>query len=248
MIDLQGQTAIVTGASRGLGLAIAAKLREQGAAVHLLATQMERLEKAKKLLEEKSGAQLWTWACDVSNTESFNQTLNDILKQSSKIEILVNNAGVTRDNLLLRMKDEDFDHVIATNLRSVYLGSKAIIKPMIKQRYGRIINISSIVGVRGQAGQANYAASKAGIIGFTKSLAREIASRNITCNAIAPGFIQSDMTESLNEEQKKSILADIPLGRMGLAEEVAFLTTFLASREAAYITGQVLSIDGGMGI
>ena len=248
MIDLKGQTALVTGASRGLGYAIALRLAQQGAAVHLVARNAEGVETAARKIAAETGVATHAHAADIGDATAVQALFEAVAKSGSPLEILVNNAGVTRDGLLMRMKDEDFDEVVRINLRSVFLCSRAAVKIMVRQKYGRIVNITSIVGVHGQAGQANYAASKAGIIGFTKSCAKEVASRNITCNAIAPGFIESDMTQALNEMQKTGILASIPMGRMGGATEVADLAAYLASREAAYITGQVFSIDGGMGI
>ncbi len=248
MIDLKGQTALITGASRGLGYAIALRLARQGATVHLAARNLEGVREAAKKISGETGAMAHAHATDVGDSAAVQALFEAVGKTRPALEILVNNAGITRDGLLLRMKDEDFDDVIRANLRSVFLCSRAAAKVMIRQKYGRILNITSIVGLHGQAGQANYAASKAGIIGITKSCAKELASRNITCNAIAPGFIESDMTQALNEAQKTGILASIPLGRMGKAEEVADLAAYLVAREAAYITGQVFSIDGGMGI
>ena len=246
--SLQGQTAIVTGASRGLGYAIAERLARSGAKVHLVARGLEGVQGAAQRIASETGAQTFAYACDVGDGASVIATVEAILKATPTVEILVNNAGITKDGLLMRMKDEDFDEVIRINLRSVFLLTRALLRPLIKQKYGRIVNITSIVGVHGQAGQANYAASKAGIIGFTKSTAKEVASRNITCNAIAPGFIESDMTQVLTEDQKAGILTGIPMGRMGQAQEVAALAAFLASKEAGYLTGQTLGIDGGMGI
>ena len=246
--DLNGQTAIVTGASRGLGYAMAERLAKAGAKVHLVARNQAGVEEAAAKIAAATGVQAKGWAADVGDAESLNAAFGAILKESPSVEILVNNAGITRDGLLMRMKDEDFDEVVRINLRSVFLGTKAVLRQLIKQKYGRIINLTSIVGVHGQAGQANYAASKAGIIGFTKSTAKEVASRNITCNAVAPGFIDSDMTKVLTEDQKTGILGGIPMGRMGTPEEVASLVAFLASREAGYLMGQVFGIDGGMGI
>ena len=248
MIDLKGQTALVTGASRGLGYAIALRLAQQGATVHLVARNAEAIQEAAKKIAAETGSTTHAHAADIGDSAAVNALFDAVLKLTPSLEILVNNAGITKDGLLMRMKDEDFDEVIRINLRSVFLCSRSAVKTMIRQKYGRIINLTSIVGVHGQAGQANYAASKAGIIGFSKSCAKEVASRNITCNAIAPGFIESDMTQALNEAQKTGILASIPMGRMGGAGEIADLTAYLASRESAYLTGQVLSIDGGMGI
>jgi 3-oxoacyl-[acyl-carrier protein] reductase len=194
--------------------------------------------------KSETGATTVAHAADIADAAAV-QSLFDGLPA---LDILVNNAGITRDGLLMRMKDEDFDEVIRVNLRSVFLCSRAAVKLMMKARYGRIVNLTSIVGVHGQAGQTNYAASKAGIIGFTKATAKEVSTRGITCNAIAPGFIDSDMTAVLSDAQKTGILASIPQGRMGTPQEIADLAAYLASRESAYITGQVLSIDGGMGI
>lgn len=244
MIDLNGQTALVTGASRGLGYAIAHRLAAQGAAVHLVARGAAGVEEAARKIAAATGATVTAHAADIADGEA----VTSLFEKVGEHDILVNNAGITRDGLLMRMKDEDFDDVIRVNLRSVFLCTRASVKTMMKKRYGRIVNITSIVGVHGQAGQTNYAASKAGIIGFTKATAKEVATRGITCNAIAPGFIESDMTAVLNEGQKTGILASIPQGRMGKPEEIADLAAYLASRESAYLTGQVLSIDGGMGI
>ena len=248
MDELKGQTAIVTGASRGLGYAIAMRLAKSGASLHLLARNLEGVREAGARIASETGVVVQAWAADVGDAAAVNETFTAILNASPTVEILVNNAGVTRDGLLMRMRDEDFDDVVRANLRSVFLCTRAVLRSMIKQKYGRILNITSIVGVHGQAGQANYAASKAGIIGFTKSCAKEVASRQITCNAIAPGFIDSDMTKVLTEQQRAEILSNIPAGRMGDASEVAALTAFLATRESGYMTGQVFGIDGGMGI
>ena len=248
MIDLKGQTALVTGASRGLGYAIALRLARQGATVHVVARNAEAIQEAAKKIAAETGSATHAHVADIGDSAAVNALFDAVLKLSPSLEILVNNAGITKDGLLMRMKDEDFDEVIRINLRSVFLCSRSAVKTMIRQRYGRIVNLTSIVGVHGQAGQTNYAASKAGIIGFTKSCAKEVASRNITCNAIAPGFIESDMTQALNEAPPPPNLASIPMGRMGGAEEIADLAAYLASRESAYVTGQVFSIDGGMGI
>jgi 3-oxoacyl-[acyl-carrier protein] reductase len=248
MFQLKGQNAVITGASRGLGLEIAKSLAAQGANLHLVSTKQDVIDEVASHIGQEFGVEAKGWAMDVSQSSSVTEVMGNIVKEVDSLDILVNNAGITRDGLLMRMKDEDFQKVLEVNLSSVFYCSKAVLRTMIKQKYGRVINISSIIGVRGQAGQANYAASKAGIIGFTKSFAKEVATRGITCNAIAPGFIQSDMTDELTEEQKTGILKDIPSGRMGDAHEVGALTAYLASREAGYVTGQVLGIDGGLGI
>jgi 3-oxoacyl-[acyl-carrier protein] reductase len=216
--------------------------------VHVVARGLEGAEVAAHKIAAETGAKTHAHAADIGESAAVTALTEAVLKVTPAVEILVNNAGITRDGLLMRMKDEDFDEVVRVNLKSVFLLSKAFMRPLLKQKYGRIINITSIVGVHGQAGQANYAASKAGIIGFTKSFAKEVATRNITCNAVAPGFIESDMTSALNDDQKAAILADIPCGRMGKPEEIAALVAYLSSKEAAYVTGQVFSIDGGMGI
>jgi 3-oxoacyl-[acyl-carrier protein] reductase len=247
-LSLQGQTAVVTGASRGLGYAIALRLARQGAAVHVVARGLEGAEAAAQKIAAETGVKTFAHAADIGDSAAVTALTDAVLKLTPAVEVLVNNAGITRDGLLMRMKDEDFDEVLRVNLKSIFLLSKAFMRPLLKQKYGRVINITSIVGVHGQAGQANYAASKAGIIGFTKSFAKEVATRNITCNAVAPGFIESDMTSALNDDQKAAILADIPSGRMGSPDEIAALVTYLASKESAYVTGQVFSIDGGMGI
>ena len=244
MLDLTGQTAVVTGSSRGLGYAIAHRLATQGAAVHLVARNAAGVEEAARKIAAETGAATVAHAADIADAAAVQALFEGL----PALDILINNAGITRDGLLMRMKDEDFDEVIRVNLRSVFLCSRAAVKIMMKARYGRIVNLTSIVGVHGQAGQTNYAASKAGIIGFTKATAKEVSTRGITCNAIAPGFIDSDMTAVLTDAQKTGILASIPQGRMGTPQEIADLAAYLASRESAYITGQVLSIDGGMGI
>jgi len=248
IFSLQGQTAVVTGGSRGLGLAMAMGLARQGAAIHLVARGLDGVQSAAQKITAETGMAVHPHAADIGDSAAVTALIEAIGKISPTVEILINNAGITRDGLLMRMKDEDFDEVLRINLKSVFLLSRGFLRTMLKQRYGRVVNITSIVGVHGQAGQANYAASKAGIIGFTKSFAKEVASREITCNAIAPGFIASDMTESLTDSQKTGILAGIPSGRMGKSDEVAAMVTYLASREAGYVTGQVFSIDGGMGI
>jgi len=248
MFELKGQTALVTGASRGLGYAMAMQLAKQGAAVHIVARGLEGAQQAAAKIASETGVATYAHAADIGDSAAVSALNEAVLKLTPGIEILVNNAGITRDGLLMRMKDEDYDEVLRVNLKSVFLMTRSFLRQFLKLKYGRIINITSIVGLHGQAGQANYAASKAGIIGFTKATAKEVASRTITVNAIAPGFIESDMTQILTPEQKTGIISGIPLGRMGDANEVGALVGYLASKEAAYITGQVFSIDGGMGI
>jgi 3-oxoacyl-[acyl-carrier protein] reductase len=234
---MTNRTAFVTGASRGIGRACAKALAEAGARVVLAARDAAKLEEAAA---EIPGA---TWVqIDMSSPESIKQAV----AKAGKIDILVNNAGITRDGLALRMKKDDWDAVLATNLTGAFLAIQQVIHPMMKERWGRIINISSVVGEAGNPGQANYVASKAGLIGLTKSLAQELASRNITVNAVAPGFIESDMTAGLSDELKQNMLAHIPLKRFGKAEDVAAAVRFLASEEAGYITGAVLNVNGGM--
>ena len=242
---LDNEIALVTGASRGIGLAVAQALGRQGAQVIGTATSSNGAEKISNLLKEKSinGRGM---VLNVTDAASIDTLLGELEKTGGLPTILVNNAGITRDNLLLRMSEEDWDAVLDTDLKSVYRMSKACLRPMTKARKGRIISISSVVGVTGNAGQANYAAAKAGIAGFTRSLAREVGSRNITVNAVAPGFIDTDMTRNLPDSQKEALFKQIPLGRLGLAEEVAHAVAFLASPQAAYITGVTLHVNGGM--
>jgi len=242
---LKGQVALVTGASRGIGQAIALELGRQGAHIIGTATSSNGAENISSILKEKDivgrGVVL-----DVTKAESVTAVLADMEKTCGAPTILVNNAGITRDNLLLRMSEDEWDSIMETNLKSVFRMSKACLRPMMKARAGRIISISSVVGSIGNAGQANYAAAKAGLIGFTRSLAREIGSRHITVNAVAPGFIDTDMTRRLPEAQKELLVNQIPLGRLGTAEEVAHAVAFLASPQAAYITGVTLHVNGGM--
>lgn len=242
---LNGQIALVTGASRGIGAAIAQELGKQGAIVIGTATSASGAEHISQALQQSQikGAGM---ALDVNDAAQVDQLLKTIAAQFGDVTILVNNAGITRDTLLMRMKDEDWDAVIGTNLKSVYRMSQAVIRPMMKARTGRIINISSVVGHMGNAGQTNYAAAKAGMTGFSKSLAAELGSRGITVNCVAPGFIDTDMTRELPEEQRQALLQHIPAGRLGQAEEIAAAVTFLASPAAAYITGETLHVNGGM--
>lgn len=245
-MKLQNKVAIVTGGSRGIGAAISKELAKEGAKVVL--TYNSSPDKAQQVLDEiKSfGGDGRIFQANASNFVDAQKTVDFTLNEFGALHILVNNAGITKDNLILRMSEQDWDEVINTNLKSVFNYSKAAIKPMMSQREGKIINISSVVGIMGNAGQANYVAAKAGVIGLTKSLARELASRNINVNAIAPGYIETDMTAKLNENQKQAILNLIPLKRIGKPEDIARMVVFLASDDANYITGQVFCIDGGM--
>jgi 3-oxoacyl-[acyl-carrier protein] reductase len=238
--------ALVTGAARGIGRAIAIFLARPGLTLYL--NDIALGEEASRTQREVTGrgAQAKLIEFNVADAGQVQQAVDEILKESGRLDLLVNNAGITRDNLILRMKEEEWDAVLAVNLKGAYNCIRAVSKAMVKQRFGRIINISSVVGVMGNPGQANYVASKAGLIGLTKSVARELASRNITVNAVAPGFIQTEMTESLPAKVKEEMLAQIPLGRFGTPEEVAQTVAFLASEAAAYLTGQVIHVNGGM--
>ena len=243
---LENKTAIVTGASRGIGEAIARKFAQEGANVAF--TYLSSAERAQKLVAEleTSGAKVKAYKSDASSFEEAEQLVKNVLDDFGGVDILVNNAGVTRDNLLLRMNEEQWDDVMQINLKSIFNLTKNILRPMLKARAGSIINISSIVGMTGNAGQSNYAASKAGIIGFSKSIAKEIGSRNIRCNVIAPGFIETDMTESLPDEVRSNYLENIPLKRMGRGEEVANAALFLASDLSTYVSGQTISVCGAL--
>jgi len=243
---LEGKIALITGASRGIGRAMAQRFAEEGA--HVAFTYLSSEEKAKQLEDELKamGSCAKAYRSDASSYEQAVELSKAVLEDYKQIDILVNNAGITRDNLLLRMSEEQWDQVITTNLKSVFNLTKSVMRPMLKKRQGSIINITSIVGITGNAGQANYAASKAGIIGFTKSIAQEIGSRSIRCNAIAPGFIETEMTDQLNEEVKKAFMENIPLKRMGQAKEIADAAVFLASDMSTYISGQTLSVCGAM--
>jgi 3-oxoacyl-[acyl-carrier protein] reductase len=245
MSTLQGRTALVTGASQGIGRACALALAAAGARVALAARNETKLnEVAAEIATAGGSAAVFT--LDISSEESIKACAKAAISHFGSVEILVNNAGITRDTLTLRMKRADWDDVIHTNLTGTFLITQALLSPMLKARWGRIINISSVVGETGQAGQANYAASKAGLIGLTKSLARELASRNITANAVAPGYIETAMTAVLDEKQRAAMLANIPLARAGTDAEIAAAVRFLASDDAAYITGHVLDVNGGM--
>lgn len=243
---LQNQTAVVTGGSRGIGRAICLELARQGA--NLVLCYAGREDAAEETVRAclALGVQALAVRCDVTRAEDVKGLMDTALARFGRIDILVNNAGITRDGLVLMMKEADFSAVLDTNLKGAFLCAKAAVRPMMKQRYGRIINLASVVGLRGNAGQANYAASKAGVIGLTKALAKELSSRGITVNAVAPGFIETDMTAAMPEAAKSATLAAIPMQRLGQPEDVARAVAFLAGPESAYITGQVLAVDGGM--
>ena len=245
MSQLTNQIAVVTGAGRGIGRAIALKFAHEGADVVVVSRTQENSEKVAAEIRAL-GRKAWAFAVDVSDSASVAAAAEKILAECGKVDILVNNAGVTRDGLLMRMSDADWDTVLDTNLKGAFLVTKAFFRAFAKQRAGRIINISSVIGLIGNPGQCNYAASKAGLIGFTQSVARELAGRGVTVNAIAPGFIETDMTSELNEELKANILKQIPMGKFGAADDIAGAALFLASASGRYVTGQVLTVDGGM--
>ncbi len=245
-MDLKNRVALVTGSGRGIGEAIALKLAEAGATVVV----NDIGEYAKNVVEQLTARDLKAVAvlADVSSAADVNRMMEEAVAACGRLDILVNNAGITRDQLIMRMSDEDWDKVLSVNLRSVFLCTRAAVRHMLKQRWGRIVNIASIVGITGNAGQANYAAAKAGIIGLTRTIAKEVGSRGITANAVAPGFIDTQMTQKLNENQREELQKRIPLGTLGTPQDVAAAVAFLASEEARYITGQVLGVDGGMGL
>ena len=244
-MSLSGRVAMVTGASQGIGRACALKLAASGATVALAARNQEKLTELAQAIET-SGGKAFAFPVDVADEDQVRTAFKTALGQLGKIDVLVNNAGITRDQLVMRMKRADWDSVLNTNLTSAYLCVQQVIASMLKQRWGRIINITSIFGQMGQAGQANYAASKAGLIGLTMAIARELGSRQITCNAVAPGFIETAMTSGFSDEFRQSAVKAIPLGRVGAPEDVANAVAFLASDEASYITGHVLNVNGGM--
>jgi 3-oxoacyl-[acyl-carrier protein] reductase len=248
----KSKRAIVTGGTRGIGRAIVRELAARsccGVLFSDVAFIYNSCDECAEEIQNEIGSldtKIYAFKADASSFEAAQATIDEAIKDLGGVDILVNNAGITRDNLLLRMSEKEFDDVISINLKSVFNYTKAVLKPMIAQRYGRIINIASVVGIIGNAGQANYAASKAGVIGFTKSTAREVASRGITVNAVAPGFIETDMTSKLNEKQREALMNTIPMQRLGSPEDIAKVVGFLSSDEASYITGQVISVDGGM--
>ena len=245
MKPLEGQTAVVTGASRGIGRAICLRLAEAGANIAGIDVVMDSLDETGRLVAEK-GVQFKALQADVSQLDQFQDAVNAAAEAFGSVDVMVNNAGITRDNLLVRMPPEEWDSVIAVNLTGVFNGIKAAARIMSKQRSGRIVNIASTVGITGNVGQANYSASKAGVIGLTKTAARELARRNVTVNAVAPGFIVTPMTDKLTDEAREASLKMIPLGRFGQAEDVAGVVFFLAGPDAAYLTGKVIPVDGGM--
>ncbi len=245
-MNFTGKTAVVTGGSRGIGKAVCLELARGGANV-VLCYAGNAASAAETVAEcEALSAKALAVQCNVANAEEVKALMDTAISTFGAVHILVNNAGITRDGLLMTMKDADFDAVVDTNLKGAFYCMRAVARPMMRQRYGRIVNLSSVVGLRGNAGQINYAASKAGVIGMTKSMAKELATRGVTVNAVAPGFIETDMTAAMTDAAKTATLASIPMGRLGAAEDVARAVAFLASDEAAYVTGQVLAVDGGM--
>ena len=245
VVEVKERVALITGAGRGIGQAIARRLYRDGLAVALTDVDAAAVEAAGREIDPSGNLRLAV-ACDVSSAAAVDQLVDTVLGRFGRLDVLVNNAGITRDNLLLRMKDEEWDSVIGVNLTGAFLCLRAVVRQMMKKRSGRVINISSVVGLMGNAGQANYCAAKAGLIGLTKSAARELASRGITVNAIAPGFIQTAMTDALPEEAKNRLQGAIPMGRLGTVDDVAAAVSYLASADADYVTGQVLQINGGM--
>lgn len=245
-MNLQGKTAVVTGGSRGIGRAISLRLAAMGALVYINYVSRPDAAEETKALIEAAGGKARTIAFDVADGMQIQDAFKRIADEAGRIDILVNNAGITRDGLLARMKESDWDQVLSTNLKGAFLCTKAVSKTMMKQRWGRVVNISSVIGFAGNAGQVNYAAAKAGLIGMTKAMARELASRNITVNSVAPGYIQTDMTEALPEEAREQLLRDIPLACLGTPEDVAGAVAFLVGEDGRYLTGQTLHVNGGM--
>lgn len=244
-MELENRVSIVTGGGQGIGKAISLGLARNGARVIITDINYESADNVAREIEKQGGSASAS-RMDVSNYEEVGETVDKILDKYGRMDILVNNAGITRDSLLLRMKEEDWDRVLSINLKGVFNCTRAVLRPMLKGRWGRIVNVASIVGLIGNAGQANYSASKAGIIGFTKTVAREVASRNVTVNAIAPGFIATEMTKVLSDDVQENLMKQIPLGRLGSVEDVADTVLFLVSEKAGYITGEVIRVDGGM--
>jgi len=242
--DLSNKTALVTGASQGIGETIAIEMAKSGATVFCLARNKEALDTTIKKITE-NGGKATAFSCDISNNDDFKSIILNIVKEYGSIDILVNNAGITKDNLLMRMSDDQWDDVLNINLKGSFTCIRSVIKHMMKKKFGRIINITSIVGITGNAGQANYAASKSGLIGLTKSIAKEVASRGITANCVAPGWIETSMTDQLSTEVKNKFLSQIPAGKIGQSKDIANAVIFLASYEAEYITGQTITVDGG---
>ncbi len=248
MSTFSDKAVLVTGGTRGIGRACVEAFARGGAKVALCGRSTESAQTAASEISESTGAEVVGFQADIGNSEDVDALIKSVTETLGPISILVNNAGITRDGLLMRMKNDDWDAVLQTNLSGTFYCCRAVTRGMLKQRYGRIINLSSIVGMRGQGGQSNYAAAKAGIIGFTKALAQELATRTITANVVAPGYIETDMTAEFTEDTQQKLVAQIPAARGGTAEEVAHAVTFLASDEAAYITGHVLAVDGGLGM
>ncbi|WP_457601279.1 3-oxoacyl-[acyl-carrier-protein] reductase [Hydrogenivirga sp.] len=246
MINLSGKTALVTGSTRGIGRATAQRLAEAGASVVVTGRSEDRAREVAKEIAEKTGAKTFGVGLDIGSRESIEEALKSVNEELGTVDILVNNAGVNRDTLFIRMKYEDWDEIIRVNLTGTFLVTQLVVKGMLKKKWGRVINMSSVVAFIGNVGQANYSAAKAGLIGFTKTLAKELAPRNITVNAIAPGFIETDMTENLPEEIKQGFLSQIPMNRFGKSEDVANVVLFLASELSGYVTGEVIHVNGGL--